>query len=461
MTFEKCYRVGGFVRDTLLGLNPTDIDYVVIGESPESMLSRGFSQVGGDFPVFLHPVTGDEYALARSEFSTGDGYRDFLYEWRGITLEQDLNRRDYTINAMAFTAEDELFDPLNGKQDLDDRVLRHITDDGFMEDPLRILRGARFAAKYDLSVAPETMALMTLMTSNGMMKALKGERIWKETEKAMLTSNPRRYFEVLDECGALKAVFPELDMMKGIPQRADYHAEGDVWIHTRMVLDEAVQLTEGYSGERALRIRMAALLHDLGKIKTPDELLWNPDGTVRGQHLLHEHPSRFEGLLNNMAKRLTMPSYVRRFVHKCTMVHQDVHRISKTGANGLENLYERLDLDRVMRTDKSFVDDVALMCWADNFGRMHGNPDGTMSRPEVYPQAEVFVNAMAAINAVNPGEVFQASIDSQHARAKRMNHGVDKAGSIVKAKLAVKMARRKAAKGFLKGMPETDFGPGR
>jgi len=461
MTFEKCYRVGGFVRDTLLGLNPTDIDYVVIGESPDSMLSRGFSQVGGDFPVFLHPVTGEEYALARSEFSTGAGYHDFLYEWEGVTLEQDLTRRDYTINAMALTDDGELVDPLNGKKDLEDGVLKHANDDAFMEDPLRILRGARFAAKYDFSVAPATMALMTLMTSKGMMKALKGERIWKETEKAMLTSNPRRYFEVLDECGALKVVFPELDMMKGIPQRADYHAEGDVWIHTRMVLDEAVLLTEGYPDDRALRIRMAALLHDLGKIKTPDELLWNPDGSVRGQHHLHEHPSRFEGLLNNLAKRLTMPSYVRTFAHKCTVVHQDVHKISKSGPNGLENLYQSLDLDRVLRTDKSFVSDVAVMCMADNFGRRISNPDGTASRPEVYPQADVLVNAMAAISVINPGEVFQASIASQHARAKRMNHGVDTAKSIENAKLAVKRARRQAAKAFLKDMPETDFGPGR
>lgn len=460
MTFEKCYRVGGFVRDTLLGLNPVDIDYVVIDESPESMLSRGFTQVGGDFPVFLHPDTGDEYALGRSEISTGDGYHDFLYEWRGVTLEQDLLRRDLTINAMAFTDDGQLIDPLNARADLEQGILRHISD-SFMEDPLRILRVARFAARYDFSVAPETLSLMTTMTANGMLNAVKAERVWKETEKAVLARNPRVYFEVLDACGALKVLFPELDQMKGIPQRDDYHAEGDVWIHTRMVLEEAAKLTIGHPKERALRIRMAALLHDLGKIKTPHEFLWHEDGSVRGQHLQHEKPARFQGLLDTLAKRIMLPVDIYNFAYKCALTHQEVHRISQAGRDGLTALYERLDLERVQRHDAHFVQDVATMCAADNFGRLNREKDGSTSRPSKYAQGPYLILAMEAVSTVKPGPIMQATMAREEERAIARNRKPDKEGILKAAKTAVRVARRNAVTSFLKDQPETDFGPGR
>ncbi|WP_274644564.1 HD domain-containing protein [Pseudomonas serbica] len=468
MTFEKCYRVGGCVRDRLLGLEPTDIDYVVIGESPESMLSRGFTQVGGDFPVFLHPETGDEYALGRSEISTGDGYNDFKYKWEGITLEQDLGRRDCTINAMAELDDGTVFDPYGGQQDLQNRTLRHVGP-SFAEDPLRILRVARFAARYDFSVAPETMSLMTEMTSKGMLNPttpsgkpnIKPERIWKETEKAMLTPNPHVYFDVLDACGALKVLFPELEQMKGVPQRDDYHAEGDVWIHTKMVLDEAAKLTTGHSTASSLRIRMAALLHDLGKIKTPADLLWYADGSVRGHHHGHENVERFEGLLDTLAARIKMPSEIQYFVHKCALTHQEVHRISSAGRQGLQALYERLDLDRIQRHDKAFLGDVATMCAADNFGRRIRQKDGSTKRPETYLQGAYLLSAMEAVSSVKPGPIMQATMAKEEARAIARNRTPDKALILEAAKTAVRTARRDAVSRFLKEQPETDFGPGR
>ena len=468
MTFDKCYRVGGCVRDRLLGLEPTDIDYVVIGESPESMLSRGFTQVGGDFPVFLHPETGDEYALGRSEISTGDGYNDFKYDWKGITLEQDLSRRDCTINAMAELDDGTVFDPFGGRKDLDTGTLRHVSP-SFAEDPLRILRVARFAARYDFSVAPETMALMTAMTAQGMLNPttlsgkpnIKPERVWKETEKAMLTPNPHVYFEVLDACGALKVLFPELEMMKGIPQRDDFHAEGDVWIHTRMVLEEAAQLTTDHSNESALRIRMAALLHDLGKIKTPADLLWYPDGSVRGHHHSHEKPERFEGLLKTLSARIKMPSEIEHFVHKCALTHQEVHRISQAGREGLTALYERLDLDRIQRHDKVFLADVATMCAADNFGRRVRQKDGSTTRPDKYPQGAYLLEAMAVVATVKPGPIMQATMAKEEARAIERHRKPDKAVILEAAKTAVRTARRMAVKRFLKEQPEIEFGPGR
>jgi tRNA nucleotidyltransferase (CCA-adding enzyme) len=249
--------------------------------------------------------------------------------------------------------------------------------------------------------------------------------------------------------------------MKGIPQRDDYHAEGDVWIHTRMVLEEAAQLTFGYSSERALRIRMGALLHDLGKIKTPHELLWNEDGSVRGHHHQHEKPGRFGGLLKTLAARIKMPSEIEHFVYKCALTHQEVHKISSAGREGLTALYERLDLDRIQRHDKDFLGDVATLCAADNFGRRVRQKDGSTKRPEKYPQGPYLLAAMKVVSAVKPGPIMQATMAKETERALERNKTPDNALILKAAKTEVRTQRRNAVTRFLKAQPETDFGPGR
>jgi tRNA nucleotidyltransferase (CCA-adding enzyme) len=403
---DQCYRVGGFVRDTLLGLEPQDIDYVVIGESPDSMLSKGFTRVGHSFPVFLHPETQDEYALGRSEISIGDGHSDFLYDWSGVTLEQDLKRRDCTINAMAMLDDGSIFDPYGGQKDLASGILRHVSP-SFAEDPLRVLRVARFAARYGYVVAPETLTLMAEMTSRGMLDALTAERVWQETEKALLTSRPSRYFEVLDECGALEKVFPELFNMKGIPQAPAWHAEGDVWVHSKMVLDEAQKLSSQMSKPSRIRILAGALFHDLGKTTTPRHLLWAADGTMLGKHHGHEDPDRFKHLLEALAERVCMPKDIQQFVYACALGHQDAHRIKEMGGNGLAGMYARLGLDRQLRHDPEFLDDFLVMCEADNYGRLITLEDGSLHKPDRYSQADYVREAMKAIASVKPGPIMQ------------------------------------------------------
>lgn len=447
----ECYRVGGFVRDTLLGIGAKDIDYVVIGESPETMISRGFAPVG-HFPVFLHPKTQDEYALARSERSTGEGYADFEYVWEGVSLEEDLKRRDLTINAMAMSENGEVFDPYGGRDDLDKRTLRHVSHH-FIEDPLRILRVARFAARYDFQVAPETRALMEDMVRQGMLGALSAERFWAETEKAILSDNPRRFFEVLDECGALEAVFPELHAMKGVPQRIDYHAEGDVWIHTRMVLDEAAALTRNLPSHQSLRVRLAALLHDLGKTQTPESELWNEDGSILGRHSGHDDPDRFEPELNALAKRIKMPGEYKQFAYRCALAHQKIHRIRDMSGRGLVSLYDDLDLSRTLRHDNTFLEDMAMMCLADNLGRRTLKPDGSLEQPLRYRQGPWFVEIMTAIHALPVGLWMK----------EQMGKGL----TLDNAKSVVLGQRRGFANGLMKRIeqslqsvqPETEIAP--
>lgn len=434
MSLEQCYRVGGFVRDTLLGLEPQDIDYVVIGESPESMLGKGFVQVG-HFPVFLHPETQDEYALGRSEISNGDGHKDFLYEWAGVTLEQDLMRRDLTVNAMAMTDDGVVIDPYGGRADLEKRVLRHVSD-SFAEDPLRVLRVARFAARYGFVVADETRALMTDMTTKGMLDTLTEERIWQETEKALLGNAPSRYFEVLDECGALEVVFPEIHAFFGVPQRPDHHAEGCVGTHVMSVIDQAADLSKDRSKSSRLRIMVGALLHDLGKIATPQELLWNPDGSILGKHHGHEDPARFGPLLDSFCARVKMPTDLKHFAYVCAVTHQDSHRVKEMGGKGLANMYERLGLERQSRHDPEFLEDVLLMCRADNQGRLKTLEDGSLERPTMYSQAEYVRDAMAAVASVRPGPIIQAA----------MARGYD----LTSAKDLVMRDRRKAGEAFKK-----------
>lgn len=434
MKLDQVYKVGGFVRDSLLGLEPKDVDYVVIGESPESMLSKGYTRVGHAFPVFLHPDTRDEYALGRSEFSSGDGHKDFLYEWAGVTLEQDLGRRDFTINAMAMMEDGTVYDPYGGRDDLASGTLRHVGP-GFEEDPLRVLRGARFAARYGFKVAPETMELMTKITQKGMLSTLSAERIWQETEKALLAKLPHVYFEVLDACGALEAVFPELHKMKGVPQSAKWHAEGDVWVHTLMVLEQAGELSKHLPTTSRVRIMAGALMHDLGKAQTPHELLWAEDGTMLGKHHGHDDPDRFSPSLNSLAKRICMPTDVRLFAHTCAQCHQDAHGVANMG-RGLANMYERLGLDRQLRHDPAFLEDFLVMCHADSAGRYKTLDDGTLHQDQSYPEGEYVRAAMAEIAKVKPGPIMQAELG--------------RGQSLEEAKGAVLFAQRKAGEAFRK-----------
>jgi tRNA nucleotidyltransferase (CCA-adding enzyme) len=257
------YRVGGYVRDRILGRHPKDCDFVVVGATADEMIRRQFKLVGADFGVFLHPETGDEYALARTERKTGPGYKGFtVYAEPDVSLEEDLARRDLTINAMAEDSDGNVIDPYNGQADLDAGVLRHVGE-AFQEDPVRILRVARFAARYGFSIAPETAVMMSEMVESGEVDSLTPERIWQELEKALGEATPTRFFMVLKECGALSRLFPEVDALFGIPQPEDHHPEIDTGVHTMMVLEAAVRL----SCDR--RVRFAALVHDLGKALTP------------------------------------------------------------------------------------------------------------------------------------------------------------------------------------------------
>ena len=260
------YLVGGAVRDHLLGHPYHEKDYVVVGATPEQLLAQGFQPVGKDFPVFLHPETKDEYALARTERKSGHGYHGFEFHTDpSVTLEQDLIRRDLTINAMAMDNDGNVYDPYGGQQDLCNKVLRHVSD-AFVEDPLRVLRIARFAARYHalgFVVAPETLLLMQELAESGELHALTPERVWKETSRALMEARADVYFETLRACGALKVLFPELDALFGIPQRPEYHPEIDSGVHTMMSLQQACRAN--YS----LDVRFAVLLHDLGKALTP------------------------------------------------------------------------------------------------------------------------------------------------------------------------------------------------
>lgn len=400
------YRVGGCVRDKLLGLNPNDIDYVVIGETPESMCERGFQQVGAGFPVFLHPQTHEEYALARSERSTGDSHTDFEWSWDGISLEEDLKRRDLTINAMAMDEEGNLYDPYGGLQDLNQGLLRHVSD-SFQEDPLRVLRVARFAAQLGFSLADETREVMSSMVAKGMLDALTPERVWTETCKALLTEKPSVYFEVLDQVDALAVIFPELKALDGIPQRPEYHAEGDVWIHTRMVMDEAAKATCSLEKNRRLRVLWASVCHDLGKANTPKELLWADDGSLIGRHHGHEAPERFEKALNNIAERIKMPTAIRRFCHVVAEQHQRIHAVRKLSGRKVINLYEALGLNRMLRHDAEYLDDIVLACTADNAGRRHMGKNGELIQPESYPQGDYLLRSMRVVHSVDQGKIMK------------------------------------------------------
>ncbi|MFP5419498.1 MAG: multifunctional CCA addition/repair protein, partial [Gammaproteobacteria bacterium] len=307
----KTYVVGGAVRDRLLGLPVADRDHVVVGVTPEDMLARGFRPVGKDFPVFLHPETQAEYALARTERKAGPGYTGFtVFAAPDVTLEDDLRRRDLTINAIAEDEHGALIDPYGGQRDLAARVFRHVSD-AFVEDPVRILRVARFAARFtDFSVAPETSALMQQMVDNGEVDALVPERVWQEVARGLMEVRPSRMFQVLRECGALARLFPEIDRLFGVPQPPEYHPEVDTGIHVMLVVDWAAR-------QRAsLPVRFAALTHDLGKGVTP------PEDWPR--HRGHE--ARSVELVRQLSERIRVPVECRELAIAVARDHGNVHR---------------------------------------------------------------------------------------------------------------------------------------
>src|SRR4051812_19918057 len=292
----QTYRVGGAVRDALLGLPVNDRDWVVVGATPQEMITNGYLPVGKDFPVFLHPETREEYALARTERKTARGYHGFAFHSEpNVTLEQDLARRDLTVNAMAQDERGRLIDPFGGQADLKKRVLRHVTH-AFREDPVRILRVARFAARFaDFSLAPETLALMREIVAAGEVDALVAERVWQELARGLMEDKPSRMFEVLRECGALEKLLPEVERLWGVPQRADYHPEVDTGVHMMMVMDMSARL------RAPLAVRFACLTHDLGKGTTPVEEL--------PRHIRHEE--RSARLLKDVCERLRVPTECR------------------------------------------------------------------------------------------------------------------------------------------------------
>lgn len=389
----KIFLVGGAVRDELLGKESADLDYVVLNGSPEIMLGMGFTEAGKDFPVFLHPETKDEHALARMERSTGQGYNDFSSEWKDVTLEEDLMRRDLTINAMAKDQETgEIVDLFGGKKDLESKTLRHVSE-AFKEDPLRILRVARFASKMKgFTVAEDTMTMMQGMVKDGMIDHLTPERVWKEWSRAMTTEEPHRFFEVLKETGALKVLFPVLDKMDVVPQRADYHAEGDVFTHTMMVLKEAVEITADMDEERQLLVRMGALLHDVGKTETPKELLFNEDGSMRGSHTGHDSAKTVKPLLKELKDQYKLSDFITRYCLDVAVFHQRLHSVrNMKKAAGWVKLFD--DMKVRQHADElgedHYLDNILLACKADARGRLSTVDGKIVPASRDYPQAEM------------------------------------------------------------------------
>jgi tRNA nucleotidyltransferase (CCA-adding enzyme) len=399
----KSYLVGGCVRDALLGLTVKDRDWVVVGASPEEMLREGFKPVGKDFPVFLHPETREEYALARTERKTRPGYTGFQFHAApDVTLEEDLRRRDLTINAMAQQADGILIDPYHGRRDLEQRLLRHVSP-AFIEDPVRILRVARFAARFaefGFQVAEETMDLMRAMVSNGEVDALVAERVWQETQRALGESAPQRYFQVLRDCGALARVFPEIDALFGVPQPAEYHPEIDTGRHIMLVLEQAARLSSD------TRVRFAALVHDLGKGVTPEAEL--------PHHFNHE--SRGVPLVKALCQRLRVPRDYQDLAVLVTHYHLYFHRAGQLRAGTILKLFQNLDLFRRPQRLELFL----LACEADSRGR----PGDYVSRELHQPALLRRAFAAAAGVAVKPilergfsGEALARELRQQRIKA--------------------------------------------
>ncbi|WP_278395869.1 multifunctional CCA addition/repair protein [Acinetobacter venetianus] len=386
----QVYLVGGAVRDHLLGHPYHEKDYVVVGATPEQLLAEGYQPVGKDFPVFLHPKTKEEYALARTERKSGVGYHGFqFFTDTTVKLEEDLIRRDLTINAMAMDENGTVYDPYGGQQDLERKILRHVSD-AFIEDPLRVLRVARFAARYaayGFKIADETIQLMKNIAKTGELDALTPERVWKETSRALMEDQADVYFQTLKECDALKILFPEIDALFGVPQRPEYHPEIDCGVHTLMALKEACK------ANYALEVRFAVLVHDLGKALTPvDEL---------PRHIMHEE----RGLkpVTDVCDRLKVPTLLKNLALIVCKEHLKCHQAKNLKPGTLWRLLQRLDVLRKPEKVEAFVQ----ACECDARGRL-----GLESRP--YPQAKYILDAMEIVRNIRaqdlPSDIQGAEI---------------------------------------------------
>ena len=375
----QVYLVGGAVRDGLLGLPVKERDWVVIGATREELLKARYKEVGREFPVFLHPMTQEEYALARRERKVAPGYRGFTVEFGPeVTLEQDLGRRDLTINAIAQAGDGTLLDPYGGRRDLEARLLRHVSP-AFVEDPVRVLRVARFAARFaplGFRIADETLELMRTMVERGEIDALVAERVWQETDKALRERGASEFFRVLRECGALRSVYPELDALFGVPQPAQWHPEIDTGVHTLMVLDQAVLLSDD------LKVRFAALVHDLGKGTTPAEQWPGHRG----------HEERSVALIESLCARLRVPTEYRELAVIVARYHGNVHRAFELRASTVLEMLQKAD---AFRRPERFAQ-ALLACEADSRGRQ-----GLEQQP--YPQRTYLLSAQTAAAAIKPG----------------------------------------------------------
>lgn len=380
------YLVGGAVRDNLLNLPVTERDWVVVGTTPEQMLTLGYQQVGKDFPVFLHPISHEEYALARTERKSGQGYTGFAcYATPDVTLTEDLLRRDLTINAIALGTDGQLFDPYQGVQDLENRVLRHVSQ-AFSEDPLRVLRVARFAARFahlGFTIATETATLMDKMAHNGELSTIAPERIWRETEKALLSQSPQIYFQVLRDCGALAMLFPEIDCLFGVPAPEKWHPEIDTGIHSLLTLSIAAQLSEQPD------VRFAALCHDLGKGLTPKE------------HWPHHHGHGSAGvaLVEQLCQRLRVPNSLRDLAKLVAEYHDLIHTANKLQPKTLLDLFDAIDVWRKPQR----LEQMIATSEADARGRT-----GLENSP--YPQGNYLRQAFSIANDVSVKKVVASGL---------------------------------------------------
>ena len=373
------YCVGGAIRDELLNMPVKDRDYVVVGSSVDEMLKRGYQPVGKDFPVFLHPKTHEEYALARTERKISKGYKGFVvHADSDVTLEADLARRDFTINAIAKAADGQLIDPFNGQLDIQQKIIRHVGQ-AFVEDPVRILRAARFSARFvDFTIAPETMQLMQQMVSDGEVDALVPERVWQELAKGLMEKQPSRMFDVLQRCGALERLIPELACLWGVPQTAQYHPEIDTGIHVMMAVDYAAKQ------QFNLAVRYAVLMHDLGKGTTPKEVL--------PRHIGHD--IRGAKLVTEVSKRLRVPNDCHALAHMVAKFHIKAHQVLAMRADTL--LKFLIDLDAIRQPERFAY--FLQACEADSRGRLG-------LENSVLPEADIMRKALKAAMQINAGEI--------------------------------------------------------
>jgi len=398
----QIYRVGGAVRDRLLNYPSSENDWVVVGASPQALIDRGYRPVGRDFPVFIHPQSGEEYALARTERKSGHGYGGFtFYTASNVTLSEDLQRRDLTINAIAEDPEGRLIDPYNGQRDLDDKILRHVSD-AFLEDPLRVLRTARFAARYHhlgFSIASETMDAMRVLVDSGEMEHLVAERVWRETQRALGEQTPQVYFQTLRDCGALACILPEVDRLFGVAQRPDFHPEIDTGVHTMMALEQAAKLSDDCS------VRFAVLVHDVGKGITPADVLPRHTG----------HEARGLPLVKTLCERLKVPNEYRKLALVVTEYHLQCHRAADLKVETLLNLLRGVGALKSSAKLEPFL----LSCEADARGRL-GLENRHYSSPNYLRRAQSALATVSIADLVSLGvagdEIGRQLHDRQIAR---------------------------------------------